>query len=78
MKNTLWANTIIASQGYIFGLVIYTGEETRFRMNSQAPGSKIGKTDMEINNLAKGLFVMMFIMALMMEAVDYFKGLWYI
>lgn len=42
LKNTLWANTIIASQGYIYGMVVYTGDETRFRMNSQAPGSKIG------------------------------------
>ncbi len=78
LKNTLWANTILASQGHIYGLVIYTGDETRFRMNSQAPGSKIGKTDQEINNLAKGLFVMMFLMALMIVGLDNFKGHWYV
>jgi phospholipid-translocating ATPase len=29
LENTLWANTVLASTGYIFGLVLYTGVETR-------------------------------------------------
>ena len=34
LKNTLWANCIMASQGCVLGLVVYTGTETRFKMNS--------------------------------------------
>ena len=29
MENTLWANTILASQGFILGVVVYTGRQTR-------------------------------------------------
>ena len=29
LENTLWANTVLASQGFILGLVVYTGRETR-------------------------------------------------
>jgi phospholipid-translocating ATPase len=29
LENTLWANTVLASTGYILGLVLYTGIETR-------------------------------------------------
>lgn len=34
LKNSLWANTILASQGHILGLAIYTGKETRYKMNT--------------------------------------------
>ena len=33
LENTLWANTVLASPGYILGLVIHTGKETRMAMN---------------------------------------------
>ncbi len=29
LENTLWANTVLASNGYILGMVLYTGDETR-------------------------------------------------
>lgn len=29
LENTLWANTVLASPGYILGMVLYTGRETR-------------------------------------------------
>jgi phospholipid-translocating ATPase len=29
LENTLWQNTVLASTGYIWGLVLYTGIETR-------------------------------------------------
>lgn len=29
LDNTLWANTVLASTGYILGMVLYTGVETR-------------------------------------------------
>jgi phospholipid-translocating ATPase len=33
LENTLWANTVLASPGYILGLVVHTGLETRMAMN---------------------------------------------
>ena len=29
LENTLWCNTVLASTGYILGMVLYTGKETR-------------------------------------------------
>jgi len=33
LENTLWANTVLASTGFILGTVLYTGKETRSAMN---------------------------------------------
>lgn len=33
LENTLWANTVLASPGYILGVVVHTGLETRMAMN---------------------------------------------
>lgn len=33
LDNTMWANTVLASQGFILGLIVYTGRETRAQMN---------------------------------------------
>ena len=29
LENAIWANTVLASNGYILGMVLYTGKETR-------------------------------------------------
>ena len=34
LKHTLWTNTIVASQGHILALAIYTGKESRYKMNT--------------------------------------------
>ena len=34
LENTLWSNTVLASNGHVLALVIYTGKETRSEMNS--------------------------------------------
>lgn len=72
LQHTVWANTVVASNCYILGLVVYTGKETRFRMNSQDPKNKIGKIDLEINRLTKYLFVIMLIMSLAMVSAARF------
>eukprot|EP00347_Sterkiella_histriomuscorum_P018769 403344250 len=78
LKNTVWANCIMASQGFIYGMVVYTGNETRYKMNSQAPSSKVGKTDLEINHLTKFLFVLMLVVALIVCSFTGFRGHWYV
>lgn len=78
MENTLWANTVLASTGYILGIVTYTGVETRSMMNAREAATKIGKLDLELNRLSKFLFVFMIIVSLAVVALDEFQGLWII
>ena len=53
LENSLWANTVLASSGYILGMVVYTGKETRSQMNGREPNTKFGKLDLELNRLSK-------------------------
>jgi len=48
LKNTLWANTVLAS-GEAIGLVLYTGKETRIQMGIKSISTKFGRIDYEIN-----------------------------
>jgi len=70
LENTLWANTVLASTGYILGIVLYTGKETRSAMNSRDANTKIGKLDMEVNRLSKFLFFFMICVSLAIVALD--------
>jgi phospholipid-translocating ATPase len=54
IENSLWMNTILASQGSVIGLVVYTGADTRVAvMNTSFPCTKVGLLDLEINRLSK-------------------------
>ena len=63
LENTMWANTVLASQGFILGLVVYTGRETRSQMNQKKPRSKMCLLDIEVNRLSKVLFTLMIVLA---------------
>jgi phospholipid-translocating ATPase len=76
LENTLWANTVVAS-GSILGLVIYTGKETRSVMNANLPPSKIGATDMELNDLSKVLFALTIALAAVLVLLKGLQGPWY-
>jgi phospholipid-translocating ATPase len=65
LENTLWMDTVLANS-QIWGLIIYTGKETRMSMNSRNPRTKFGRTDMQINFLSKLLFALMVFMALLL------------
>mmetsp|Transcript_15957 Transcript_15957/g.24716 ORF Transcript_15957/g.24716 Transcript_15957/m.24716 type:complete len:366 (-) Transcript_15957:1897-2994(-) len=77
LENTMWQNTVLASQGHVFGLVLFTGRETRSNMSSKKPRSKVGSLDMEINLLAKILFFVMLVLSLLIIFMDGFQGTWY-
>ena len=62
LENTMWASTVLASQK-IIGIVIYTGKETRAKMNSSTPKLKIGILDNELNRSNIYLFVIMVILS---------------
>ena len=77
LENTIWANTVLASPGYILGMVVHTGVETRMAMNTSAPRQKVGTLDMEVNALSKGLFILMLVFSGAIIAADGFTGDWY-
>lgn len=47
-------------------------------MNAKSPVTKFGKLDFELNLLSKYLFVLMIILALLIVALQGFRGSWYI
>ena len=71
LENTMWASTVLASQK-IIGIVIYTGKETRARMNSSSPKIKIGILDKELNNTTIYLFFIMIISAIILKLLKGF------
>lgn len=76
LSNTLWANTVLASPGFILGIVVHTGRETRMSMNISQPRMKIGKLDLEVNWLSKVLFAVMCFLSFAVVALDGFQGDW--
>lgn len=78
LENTIWANTVIASQGFVLAQVLYTGRETRMEMNQSNPRQKRGKLDMEVNWLTKVLFGIMAVLSMVVVCADHFAGAWYL
>ena len=68
LENTMWASTVVASQK-IIGIVIYTGNETRARMNSSIPKIKIGILDQELNIITFYLFCIMLLVAILLTSL---------
>lgn len=70
----MWANTVLASQGYIIGLVTYTGRHTRAQMNAKLPQSKMCLLEEEVNYLSKMLFVFLMGLSLVITMLNGFHG----
>ena len=68
LENTMWESTILATQK-IIGIVIYTGKETRARMNSALPKIKLGIVDRELNMVTFYLFCIMLIAAMFLTSL---------
>ncbi len=69
----MWASTVVASQKVI-GIVIYTGKETRAKMNLSRPKVKIGILDKELNKSNFYLFVIMFVLAFILASAKRFDS----
>jgi phospholipid-translocating ATPase len=77
LENTLWQNTVVAS-GTVVGVVVYTGRETRSRMNQSAPRTKTGVIDLEINFFSKVLFLGLVALSMVLILLKGFGGFWFI
>ena len=78
LENTLWQNTVLASNGYVLAMVVYTGRETRAIMNEREPKTKNGKIEEEVNRISKLLFLFMIVISVTIVALSNFQGKWYI
>ena len=76
VDNTMWANTVLASQHIVLGLVIYTGRETRAQMNQRLPSDKMCLLDAEVNFLSKLLFCFLLCISVLITALNGFHGHW--
>lgn len=70
LENTMWANTVLASQGFVLGLIVYTGAETRAQMNQKKARSKMCLLDIEVNRLSKVLFSLMVALAFTISVLN--------
>ncbi|KAL8439058.1 hypothetical protein Efla_003187 [Eimeria flavescens] len=75
LENVLWANTVVAS-GTVFGLVIYTGRETRASMNASQAKTKVGLFDLEVNLMSKVLFGVLCLLSFALVALRGLDGIW--
>jgi phospholipid-translocating ATPase len=73
LENTMWASTVVASQRVI-GIIIYTGKETRAKMNLSRAKVKIGILDKELNKSNFYLFVIMFVLAFILASAKRFDS----
>lgn len=79
LDNTIWANSVLTC-GKIYGLVIYTGIESRSLMNTctKSLRTKVGLLDNQVNTLSKILFVLLFITSFVLVFCKGFDALWYV
>ena len=72
LENTMWASTVVASQGVI-GIVCYTGKETRAKMNASTPKVKIGVLDDELDKSNMYLFIITLILSFVIASAKGFN-----
>ena len=76
LENTMWQNTILASQAETLGIVVYTGTDTRFVMNIRQASTKVALLDEEVNYLSKILFCFLLGLSFLITALNGFHGHW--
>ncbi|KAJ7708395.1 hypothetical protein B0H14DRAFT_3525555 [Mycena olivaceomarginata] len=72
-SHLLWSNTVLAT-GSAVGLIVYTGPETRAVMSTSHPQTKVGLLDLEINNLANIMCLVISALAVVLVALNGFRG----
>ena len=86
ISNVIWANMSMVSQGFVLGMVIYTGEETKCQLNKgrgEYSGTqdsdgvrdimdpRIAMLDKEVNRAIK---YSLFILMILAGATSFFNG----
>ncbi|KAL9137382.1 MAG: hypothetical protein Q9175_001397 [Cornicularia normoerica] len=74
IDNTLWANTVLASNATVLAVVIYTGAQTRQALSTSPSRSKAGLLEYEINNLTKILCALTLTLSIALVAIRGIEG----
>ena len=79
LNNTAWSNMKLNSND-VYGLVVYTGKETKMIQNSKKSRQKTGKTDIEIDQLVLTTFIVLFMTTLgfFFLSGNYNSSYWYL
>jgi phospholipid-translocating ATPase len=72
IDNTAWANTVLASNCTVLGVIIYTGAETRQALSTSPSRSKTGLLEYEINSLTKILCILTVTLSFILVALEGF------
>jgi len=72
----MWADTVLASPGYVIGVIVYSGKHTRSQMNTKIAQSKMCLLDIEVNFLSKILFSFLVILSIGISTLNGFHGDW--
>ena len=73
----MWAQSTLV-KGEIYGMVIYTGDDTKLMMSKVRHNPKRSKVDNELNTLSKVLFSIMFVAGLFLISIKGFGAGWVI
>lgn len=77
LENSMWAQSTL-TKGEIYGMVIYSGADTKLMMSRVKANPKRSKVDMELNHISKVLFCFMFVASLFLIFVKGFGNGWMI
>lgn len=69
IDHTAWTNTILASSSTVYGVVIYTGSQTRQALSTSPSRSKVGLLELEINSLTKILCIVTLLLSLILVLI---------
>jgi len=58
LENTMWAQSVLV-KGIVYGIVVYSGEDSKLMMSKVKSDPKRSKVDDELNLLSKLLFIIM-------------------
>jgi len=69
LEHTMWMSTVLTSQCAVYAILVYTGQETRAKLNSKSAPSKFGRFDVALNHTAKFLFLVMVVVTVWLVSV---------
>ena len=72
-SNLLLRGSILRNTEYIYGLVVYNGEDTKVALNMRNPPSKLGGIERMMNRVVIGLFSILMLVTILMSVL---AGVW--
>jgi phospholipid-transporting ATPase len=60
----------LRNTGYVYGVIVYAGVDTKLFLNQQDPPSKFSTVERHLNKMLLGLFVFMFAVCILMAVLS--------